>query len=152
MNNPIPVFSYAFKVVIDGVTTGGSSQEYFTSIEGLGKYVSKVSATASPGGEKGDINFPSNYTTKKLILRRPLMNTPSSITRWCTKALNSIIYDPREIYIFILNVEHEIVAQWTLHNAYPVFMDISSVGVEVGNTIIEQTIELKYNDLTMDRP
>jgi phage tail-like protein len=152
MNKSIPVFSYAFKVVIDGVTTDDSSQEYFTSIEGLGKYVSKVSSTSSPGGEKGDISFPSNYNTKKLILRRPLMNRPSTITKWCTKALNSIIYDPKQIYIFILNVEHEIVAQWTLHNAYPIFMDVSSVSIEVGNTIIEQIIEIKYNDLTMDRP
>lgn len=152
MYKPIPVFSYAFKVVIDGVTTGDSSQEYFTSVEGLGKYVSKVSSSTSPGGEKGDINFPSNYSTRKLILRRPLMNTPSLITKWCTKALNDITYDPRQIYIFILNVEHEIVAQWTLHSAYPVFMEVSSVSIEIGNSIIEEKIEIKYNDLTMDRP
>lgn len=152
MHNAIPVFSASFRVVIDGVTTDEETPEYFSSVEGLGKYLSKNSHISSPGGEKGDVTFPTAYGTKKLVMARPLMNYSSQITKWCYKALDSFAYEPRSIYIFVMDVENNVVAQWTAHEAYPLSIDVSAVSMEVGNSIIEQTIAIKYNNLTMDKP
>lgn len=150
---PTPVFNFSFKVVVSGVGTDESSNpEFFNSVDGLGKYTSKVSSKDSPGGEMGDVSFPSNFGTKNLILRRPLMNKTSDISKWVATALKTFSYTPTQIYIFIMNVENEIVAQWTVHNAYPVSVNISPVSMYSGTTIIEEVIEIKYNDITMDKP
>lgn len=152
MQNSVPVFSASFRVVIDGVTTDDATPEYFSSVEGLGKFFSKNSPMASPGGEKSDVAFPATYCTKKLVMRRPLMNHASQITKWCYKTLEDSSFHPCLVYIFVMDVEHNVVAQWTAHNAYPLSIDVSAVSVELGNSTIEQTIEIRYSNLTMDKP
>lgn len=153
IRTPIPVFNCLFKVIISGVSSeGDSNAESFNSVDGLSKSISKVSSKDSPGGEKGEINLPSNFATKNLILRRPLMDQKSAISKWAADGLKTFHYKPTQVYIFVMNVEHHIVAQWTVHSAYPVSVSISPVTLYSGNTMIEETIELKYNDITMDKP
>jgi phage tail-like protein len=146
-----PVLSYKFKVHIDGVTTDDQLPEYFNSVDGLGKYVS-VTTTSKVGGDCATSFMPQSFNTPILTLKRPLMREKSSITNWTNISLSSLTYRPTEMMIFILNPEEEITAQWNITGAIPISINISTVSVNSGTTMIEQQIKIKYKDITTVKP
>lgn len=144
MNTPIPAFKYAFQVALDGVTD--NSNEYFYSVDGLGityqldKYL--------PGGYGNSYAMPTTYETRPLVLKRPIIQEKTSITKWCETALEGGVFKPTTVNIFILNVERDINNHWAVHQAYPIAWKISSLDLEPGgNAIIVETITLGYVSL-----
>jgi phage tail-like protein len=144
--NKIPVFNCKFKVHIDEVT---DENDTFTSIDGLSKYISSYK-NQSFGGDSYTNCFVENFSTKNLILKRPLMKRKSGITKWCEKCLDDLNFSQKDMMIFVLNIEEEIVASWTVLGVIPFGIDISTIQLNSSNTILEQSITIRYRDLKME--
>lgn len=143
MSTPIPAFKYSFQVTLDGVSD--DSDEYFYAVDGLGityqldKYL--------PGGYGNSYAMPTTYETRQLVLKRPLIQGKTSITKWCEAALDGGVFKPTTANIFILNVEKDINNHWAAEQAYPIGLKISSLDLEPGNQIVMETITLSYISL-----
>ena len=151
MKQAIPVFSYRFKVHVDGITKDDSAVEYFSSIEGLSKSSGRSLALNYVSGSNSLAFLPEGCITKTIILRRPLMNQSSAISKWCETSIHSMSYTPRVMYVFVINVEEEVVAQWTAYNSIPISVEISPMDIRTGNTLIEQCVCIKAEKITMDK-
>jgi phage tail-like protein len=152
MNQPRPVFKHSFQITVEKVSDEHSPQEYFYSVDGLEKSVVFTKQEYVPGGYSNPIETPTSHKPGKLILRRPLMETGSKITQWCEQALETLIFDPTQVYIFILDFNKNIVAQWIAENAYPTAIEISPLGLDRGSEIVEETISILYSKLVRTKP
>jgi phage tail-like protein len=151
METPVPAFKSAFQVEIAGVSEHGDS-EVFYSIDGLGKSVASSNMMFSPGGTGTCVHDYRSIKTKDLVMRRPIVNKPSKITKWCENGLNKLTHTPVQIHIFILDAEKNVVAQWTVENAYPVGIEISSLSLSNYNSVIEEKLTFRYLNIVRNKP
>lgn len=140
MSTPIPAFKYAFQVTLDGVSD--NSDEYFYAVDGLG--IAYQTDKYLPGGYGNSYVMPTIYETRQLVLKRPLLQGKTSITKWCEEALDTGAFKPTTANIFILNQDKEINNHWAAEQAYPIGLKISSLDLETGSPIVMETITLAY--------
>ena len=146
MSTPIPVLNRFFRVEIQDLPKGGP--EVFYSIRGLNAPAIHTMKTYSPGGfdQTFDLPIPSQGGT--LVLKRPLIKEKTGLTKWCEEGLKTLDFKPTIAQILVLNRNEEIIAGWSVEGIYPVGLESSSLGLEQGNGVIEETITLAYASLT----
>eukprot|EP01132_Coremiostelium_polycephalum_P000719 gene719-892_t len=141
-----PALKYSFRIVLEKVSTE-NDPEHFYAVEGLGLTYQVERLYA--GGYTNPYSMPISYETENLVLKRPLFQDKSKITKWCEQALSTGIFKPTTVHIFILNVDEKQTPNnhWTAEQAYPVGMRISPLNLESGDPIVMEIITLAYSKL-----
>lgn len=139
------VSSYSFQVEILGVTDG-SSPEYFYKIEGLNH---SLQGDLYLAGGSSKFYYKSNAcATTDLILTRPLVEGKTKITAWCEEAIDKLTFKLTQAHILILSREGKILAQWTIEDAYPKGISITSFQLSGQlNNSVGETITIGYSRL-----
>ena len=142
MDDIILSSSYSFQINIDDIT---DDNEIFYSVEGLSIMFNYSSHYQ--GGDNNEDNIISSIKTSPLIFKRPLTNIKSGFSNWCIKSLETGLFDPKSINIFILGINDEINNHWIAENAYPIGTKISTIDIEAKSPIIVEEIHVLYKNL-----
>jgi len=119
----------------------GSPDTRFQDVSGLS--VSLGIEEVKEGGENRfthRLPSPAKYGT--LVLKRGLL-LDSDVRDWIEKAVMNFDFEPTEIYIDLLNEEHEPLSSWTFTRAWPVKWQVSDLK-STGNEVVIETLELAY--------
>ena len=142
MDNIVLSSTYSFQITIDNVT---DENEIFYSIEGL-----SIMYNYTPhyqGGDNNEDNIITSIKTSPLIFKRPLTNITSGFSKWCINSLETGLFTPQSINIFILGYNDEINNHWIAENAYPIGMKISTIDLEAKIPIIFEETYVLYKNL-----
>ena len=142
MDDIILSSSYSFQINIDDIT---DDNEIFYSVEGLSIMFNYSSHYQC--GDNNEDNIISSIKTSPLIFKRPLTNIKSGFSNWCIKSLETGLFDPKSINIFILGINDEINNHWIAENAYPIGTKISTIDIEAKSPIIVEEIHVLYKNL-----
>ena len=137
----------SFSLEIPGVTDEREG-EPFTAIDGLSKYVAQ-SQNYFYGGEQHSGYLPSKFATKNLTLKRPITTGHSNIFEWIQTSLNTFEFEPKDMILYILDSNRNILAKWDIISAIPISFDISTVELNSADNSIYETFIFNYKDLTM---
>jgi phage tail-like protein len=143
MSTSLPVFKYSFQLTLDSVSD--DSDGYFYAVDGLG--ITYQMDKYSPGGYGNSYAMPVIYETRQLVLRRPLMQEKTSITKWCEDALGTGVFKPTTANILILDSDKTVTNHWAAQQAYPIGLKISSLDLDRSNPIVMEIITLAYATL-----
>ncbi len=77
-----------------------------------------------------------------LVLKRGLMEDDDLI-KWIRDAVESFEFKPKDIYVKLLNEEHEPLQTWNFHYAYPVKWSVSGFN-STQNAVVVESVELAY--------
>ncbi len=132
----------SFQIKIDGIT---DDNEYFYSVEGLG--ISYQLQSYLPGGDINSSHMVSRIDTQPIIVKRPLSNVKSGFSKWCIKALESGIFTPVSMNIFILNNDDSINNHWVVEQAYPTGLRIGTMDVQSEQLVVMEIITIMYYNL-----
>ncbi|OJW73578.1 MAG: hypothetical protein BGO68_03020 [Candidatus Amoebophilus sp. 36-38] len=141
MDAPIPAFKFSFQITLNDVSDT-SDPEYFYAIDGLG--IMYQMDRYFPGGHGRSYSMPQMYETDNLVLKRPVLQEKTNITKWCEKALDTNIFKPTIANIFILNKDKSVHTHWSVEQIYPIGLKISSLDLESGSPVVIETITLAY--------
>jgi len=142
IENVILSSSNSFQITIDGIT---DENEFFYSIEGL--TIGYQTQTYIPGGEANNVTLTSQVVTQPLVIKRPLSNNKSGFSEWCIKTLETGIFEPVTMNIFIFNNDSSINNHWIVEQAYPVSMKITPIDIENETKVISEIITVMYVNL-----
>jgi len=142
MSDMILSSTYSFQVTIENVT---DENELFYSVEGLSIMYNYTGHYQ--GGDNNEDNIITSIKTSPLIFKRPLTNTISGFSKWCIDSLETGIFKPESINIFILGYDDEINNHWIAENAYPIGMKISTLNLEANSPIIVEETHVLYKNL-----
>jgi len=113
----------------------------FQEVSGL-----KVTLGTVEKKEGGDNNFvhhlPSPPTYENLVLKRCLTYN-SKLETWCRDALEGFKFDPKDIKLSLLGANGEILASWTIVQAYPISWELATLDSSSNELVIE-SLTLKY--------
>ena len=139
-----PPVGFHFRVDIDGITDG-DSEISFQEVSGLNTTVGEF--TFNEGGENRFVHrLPDRVTYEKLVLKRGML-VGSKMISWFKDAVESFIFDPKDITVTLLNSEHEPLESWSFVKAYPVKWSISNFNAQQNEVVIE-TIDLSFQYFT----
>jgi phage tail-like protein len=106
--------------------------------------------------EAGENRFthqlPLPARAEPLVLKRGL-KISSPLIEWCRKAIEEFSFSPKNLHIFLLDVEGSTqgtpkpLMAWHLINAYPTKWEIAGLNAENSGLAIE-TIQINYNYFT----
>ena len=142
MNNILLSSSYSFQVTIDNVT---DENEIFYSVDGLSIMYDYISHHQCC--DNLDDNIIKSIKTEPLIFRRPITNVTSGFNKWCVKALETGIFEPVSINIFILGYNDIINNHWIAENAYPIGFKLSTIDLEAKSPELFENIYVLYKNL-----
>jgi phage tail-like protein len=135
-----PPVSFHFKVDIEGITDGGADIR-FQEVSGINASVGEF--TYKEGGENRFIHrLPDRITYERLALKRGML-VGSKLIAWFKDAVESFLFDPKDIVVTLLNPDHEPLEAWSFVKAYPVKWSISGFNAQ-NNEIVIETIELNF--------
>ena len=152
--NVKPVISTSFTVLISDADEGDSSPEFFSSVEGLSEGVVGNSSLGMLSiSDRSNIVLPSKRKSSRVILRRPLADRKSNITKWASDMLKNFSFSPSQMFVFIMSPENNVVAQWTLTDAYPISISVSDFHADSSKSpLVEEVIEIAFSSIIMDKP
>ena len=100
------------------------------------------------GGENRFVHqLPKGVKQSKLVLRRGIANQQSPLVQWCQTILEGTLsesFEPKLVYVHLLNPTGTPVRSWSFANAYPVSWEVESFESSKNQVAIEK-IELSYN-------
>lgn len=135
-------FSLSFQIAIENVT---DDNELFYSVDGLSMFYNLNQKYQ--GGENIDTMVATTLKTTPLVVKRPLTNIITGFSKWCTKSLESGVFTPVSMNIFILGRDNEINNHWVAEEAYPYGMKVSSINIEHSDFVIMEEIFILYRKL-----
>jgi phage tail-like protein len=83
-----------------------------------------------------------------LVLKRGLVKDSDLLTTWCNDAFQSLIINPVDLTISLLNETHEPLMTWNVKHAWPKKWSHSDLNAEQTALAIE-TFELQYQYFTL---
>ena len=104
------------------------------------------------GGENRFVHrLPKSVKYPKLILKRGIAGSTSSLVNWCNSMLESELtkIDVRRLSVSLLNQCGDPVRSWSFENAYPVNWEVEAFNSTKNEVAIEK-IELSYNYCTRE--
>lgn len=146
MSTPVPVVNRLFRVVIHDLVENNDT-EVFYSLRGLNSTTIRVKRYG-PGGLGHTYELPEPSQGGTLILKRPLLKEKTALTKWCESKLETLDLSKTAAQVFVLNQSKEVVTEWSIEGVYPSGIQTSSLGVDQGNGIVEETITLAYAKLS----
>ena len=136
-----PPVSFYFKVEFP-VITDNAGDNRFQSVSGL--TVDFDTENFNEGGENRFVHkLPTRAKYPNLVLKRGMV-TDSKLIKWCRDAFESMIFQPTDLVVKLLDERGEPLKSWNVVNAYPVKWTISDFN-SGDNSIVVETLELTYS-------
>jgi phage tail-like protein len=147
MTNYYPPVSFHFKVEVLGLAANDNDVR-FTEVSGLS--VEMGTEEIPEGGENRFLQkFPTRAKYPELILKRGLL-VNSEIVTWIRECLEDYNIQPKNLYIKLLNGEHQPLLTWRIVNAYPTKWVVSDFNAS-SNTVVVETLQFFYQYFKMDK-
>lgn len=147
-DNYYPPGGFYFKILIDGMPESDSE---FQELSGLSMSL-ETQSVKEAGENRFTYQLPLPARAEPLVLKRGL-RISSPLLEWCRKAIEEFSFSPRDLHVFLLDVEGGPNGQpkplmaWHLVHAYPTKWEVS--GLNAGNSeIAVETIQINYNYFT----
>jgi phage tail-like protein len=148
MANYYPPVGFHFRVVFSGIGDGEVDSR-FQSVSGLSMELETESV--KEGGEnRYEHVLPVRSKFPLLVLKRGLVKNSALLTQWCNDAFQSLIINPVDISISLLNEAHEPLMTWNVKHAWPKKWSLSDLNAEQSAIAIE-TFELQYQYFTLSK-
>jgi phage tail-like protein len=139
-----PPPGFHFKVEVQGLSNDGDVR--FTEVGGLS--VEMGTEEVAEGGENRFIQkFPTRAKYPELVLKRGVL-VNSAVTAWVRLCIEDFQILPREIFIKLLNEEHQPLLTWQVVNAYPTKWAVSDLN-STANSVAVETLQLFYQYFTL---
>lgn len=132
---------FHFSVIIED--NDKATDTKFQEVSGLSATLS-VEEVAEGGENRYLHKLPKPPTYPNLVLKRSLSSHKSDLIKWAKKCIQEFSISTKQITVQLLNKEHEALKSWTLHNAYPVKMELSGFNAQQSQLVIE-TMEICYS-------
>lgn len=141
-----PPVGFHFRVVFTGIGKSDIDSR-FQSVSGLNMELDTESK--KEGGEnRYEHVMPVRAKYPILVLKRGLVKDSDLLTKWCSDAFQSLIINPVDLTISLLNEAHEPLMTWNVKHAWPKKWSHSDLNAEQTALAIE-TFELQYQYFTL---
>jgi phage tail-like protein len=145
MANYYPPVGFHFKVEVQDLKVN-ANDVCFTDVSGLS--VEMGTEEIAEGGENRFIQkYPTRTKYPELVLKRGLL-VKSEILDWMRKCLEDYQIEPKDIFIKLLNEEHQPLLTWNVVKAYPTKWSISDLSAS-NNAVVVESIQLFYQYFTL---
>ena len=135
-----PLVGFHFKVEISGVGNSDNDTR-FQEVSGLTAEIGTEELQV--GGEnRFSYRLPTRARFGNLVLKRGMLKD-SELISWFSKAVHDFEFKPADVFVYLLNENHEVAASWIFTQAYPVKWVVSDLKAQE-NSVVVETIELCY--------
>jgi phage tail-like protein len=143
-----PPPGFHFKVEVQGLKVPNDSDVRFTEVGGLS--VEMATEEVVEGGENRFVQkFPTRAKYPELVLKRGLL-VNSSLTEWIRQCIEDFIIQPKEIFIMLLNEEHQPLITWHVIGSYPTKWAVSDLN-STANAVVVESLTLCYQYFTLEK-
>jgi phage tail-like protein len=140
-----PPPGFHFKVEVQGLRPNDHDVR-FTEVGGLS--VEMGTEEVAEGGENRFIQkFPTRAKYPELVLKRGVLIN-SEVTQWIRECIEEFKIQPRDIFIKLLNEEHQPLLTWQVVNAYPTKWAVSDLN-STANAVAVETVQFFYQYFTL---
>lgn len=144
MANYYPPPGFHFKVEVQGLSNEHDVR--FTEVGGLSVEVGTEEVVE--GGENRFIQkFPTRAKFPELVLKRGVL-VNSKVTDWIRACIEDFNIQPKDVFIKLLNAEHQPLLTWQVVKAYPTKWSISDLNA-TSNTVAVESLQLYYQYFTL---
>lgn len=141
-----PPVGFHFRVVFSGIGNSDIDSR-FQSVSGLSMELDTESK--KEGGEnRYEHVLPVRAKYPILVLKRGLVSDSDLLTQWCNDAFLSLLIQPVDLTISLLNELHEPLLTWNVKHAWPKKWSHSDLNAEQ-NALAIETFELQYQYFTL---
>lgn len=145
-NRNYPPVGFHFRVVFTGIGNSDIDSR-FQSVSGLNMELETESK--KEGGEnRYEHVLPVRAKYPVLVLKRGLVKDSELLRKWCSDAFLSLIIQPVDVNITLLNETHEPLMTWNVKQAWPRKWSHSDLNAEQ-NALAIETFELQYQYFTL---
>ncbi|WP_019498207.1 phage tail protein [Pseudanabaena sp. PCC 6802] len=140
-----PPVGFHFKVEVQDLAAT-ANDVCFTEVSGLS--VEMGTEEIAEGGENRFIQkYPTRTKYPELVLKRGLL-VNSKVTDWIQQCLEGYKIQPKDIFIKLLNEEHQPLLTWNVVKAYPTKWAVSDLNAS-NNAIVIETLQFFYQYFTL---
>ncbi len=141
-----PPVGFHFRVAFSGIGAGEIDSR-FQSVTGLNMELETESK--KEGGEnRYEHVLPVRAKYPILVLKRGLAKDSELLKTWCSQAFTSLLIQPVDLTISLLNEIHEPLMTWNVKHAWPRKWSLSELNAEQ-NALAIETFELQYHYFTI---
>ena len=142
-----PPVGFHFKVEVSGLSSNADDVR-FTEVGGLSMEIGTEEVA-----EGGENRFAQKYPTRgkypELVLKRGFL-TSSEILDWIEDCVENLEIEPKDIFVKLLNEEHEPLMTWHIVKAYPTKWSVSDLN-STNNAVVIETLQLAYQSFSLVR-
>jgi phage tail-like protein len=147
MSNYYPPVGFHFKVEVPDLSSNGDDVR-FTEVSGLSVEM-KTEEVPEGGENRFAQKYPGGVRYTEVILKRGLL-IRSDLTDWIEQCINNFDIQPKEIFIKLLNENHEPLITWHLINAYPTKWSVSDFNSS-NNAVVVESLQIYYQYFTVNK-
>ncbi len=144
MSSYYPPASFHFLVEVPDFSSNRDDVR-FTEVSGLSVEL-KTEELAEGGENRFAQKYPGGVRFTELTLKRGLM-TNSEFSGWINDCINDFKIKPREMFVKLLNENHEPLITWHFINAYPVKWTVSDFN-SFTNAYVVESLQFYYQYFT----
>ncbi|HWM41425.1 MAG TPA: phage tail protein [Burkholderiales bacterium] len=153
---PPPVFHFKVEVQLAGLRRPDGKPAKFPPndndvrfAEASGLSMEMTSEEMPEGGENRFVQkYPLRAKYPELVLKRGLL-VRSSVFEWMRGAIQDFLILPTDVFVKLLNPEHEPLMTWHLVNAYPTKWTLGDLNAS-GNAVAIETLQLYYQYFSVE--
>lgn len=142
-----PPVGFHFKVEVSGLSSNADDVR-FTEVSGLSM---EIGTEEVPEG--GENRFTQKYPTKvkypELVLKRGLLSS-SEILTWIEDCVENLEIEPKDLFVKLLNEEHEPLLTWHIVKAYPTKWAVTDLNAS-NNAVVIESLQLAYQTFSLIR-
>jgi len=142
-----PPPGFHFKVEVQDLRANDDDVR-FTEVGGLS--VEMGTEEVVEGGENRFVQkFPTRAKYPELVLKRGVL-VNSEVTNWIRECIEDFKIQPKDIFIKLLNQDHQPLLTWRVVKAYPTKWAVSDLN-STANAVAVETLQLFYQYFTLDK-
>jgi phage tail-like protein len=146
-DNYYPPVGFHFKVEVGNPPTAGHDVR-FTEVSGLS--VEMGTEDVPEGGENRFVQkYPTRAKYPELVLKRGLLKN-SALRDWFRECVEELKITPKEVFVKLLNEEHQPLMTWHLVGAFPTKWAVSDFNASNSAVVIE-SLQMYYQYFTVDK-
>lgn len=142
-----PPVGFHFRVEVLGLPPSDNDVR-FTEVSGLS--VEMTTEEVPEGGQNRYVQrYPVRAKYPELVLKRGLL-VGSALLDWARACIEDFAIQPKDVYVKLLNEEHQPLLVWHVYNAWPTKWLVSDLNA-TSNAVVIETLQLAYTFFTVER-
>ncbi len=143
-----PPPGFHFKVEVQDLLPAHEDDVRFTEVGGLS--VELGTEDIAEGGEnRFTQKFPLRAKYPELVLKRGVL-VNSAVTEWIRQCIEDLTITPKDIFVKLLNEEHQPLLTWQIVKAYPTKWAVSDLN-STSNTVVIESLQLFYQYFSLKK-